>query len=98
MGITLLAAVLSPLVAAQGQITEVNPSGVHGTVVVLQADEGEEVSVGDKIAFVNPRAFQKGPAPVVDGIVEFEVVKNGKNVQAVIINQATQCPCVGCCN
>gem|GEM_PF-3003317 len=39
----LFISVFSPLIAAQGQITEVNPSGVHDRVVILQADEGEEV-------------------------------------------------------
>ncbi len=46
-GLGVLLAFATPALTAQGQITEVNPSGVHGTVVILQADEGEEVVRGD---------------------------------------------------
>ena len=51
-GLGVLLAFATPALAAQGQITEVNPSGVHGTVVILQADEGEEVVRGDTATFV----------------------------------------------
>ena len=39
--LTILALWVTPTFAAQGQITEVNPSGTN-TVVILQADDGEE--------------------------------------------------------
>ncbi len=39
--IIILALWVTPVFAAQGQITEVNPSGTN-TVVILQADEGVE--------------------------------------------------------
>ena len=39
--LTIAALWVTPAFAAQGQITEVNPSGI-GTVVILQADEGGE--------------------------------------------------------
>ena len=39
--LTIVALWATPAFAAQGQITEVNPSGT-GTVVILQADEGDE--------------------------------------------------------
>lgn len=87
---SLFAAVYTPLIAAQGQITEVNPSGVHGTIIVVQADDGEEVVKGDVISFVNPRAFQKGYVPIVDDEIEFDAVKNGKHLIAVNIRRLTQ--------
>ena len=98
MTFSLFASVFSPLIAAQGQITEVNPSGVHGRVVILQADEGEEVVKGESISFVNPRAFQDGPAPQVGDTIEFDVVKNGKHKTAKNIKQAAPCICIGCCD
>ena len=39
--VTILALWMTPVFAAQGQITEVNPSGID-TVMILQADEGIE--------------------------------------------------------
>lgn len=39
--VTILALWMTPVFAAQGQITEVNPSGTN-IVVILQADDGEE--------------------------------------------------------
>ena len=42
LAITIAALWVTPAFAAQGVITEVNPSGV-GTGVILQADEGEEI-------------------------------------------------------
>ena len=39
--VTIMALWMTPAFAAQGQITEVNPSGIN-TVVILQADEGDE--------------------------------------------------------
>lgn len=92
-----LTSTFSPLSAAQGQITEVNPSGVHGTVVVLQADEGEEIVKGDNISFVNPRAFQGKYVPQIGDKIEFDAVKNGKHIMAVNIKQAVPCICIGCC-
>jgi hypothetical protein len=66
-------------------------------VVVLQADEGEEVVKGESLSFVNPRAFQDGPAPRVGDTIEFDVVKKGKHTTAKNIRQATPCICIGCC-
>ena len=93
---SLVTVVITPLFAAQGQITEVNPSGVHGTVVILQADEGEEVvKVGDTVAFVNPKAFQKGGQPEVGDAVEVDVVKTGKSVRATVTGPSTHIGATG---
>ena len=81
---SLVTLVITPLFAAQGQITEVNPSGVHGKVVILQADEGDEVVKGDTVAFTNPTAFQKGGKPKVGDVVELAVVKTGKSVRSTV--------------
>ncbi len=85
IAMTLLVGVSTPLLAAQGQITEVNPSGVHGKVkVILQADEGVV-----EVTFVNPRAFQDGYKPQLDDIVDIDVVKIGKKTVLVTIKRST---------
>ena len=81
----LFTVVASPLFAAQGQITEVNPSGVHGKVVILQADEGTE-----EVTFVNPRAFHNGYTPQVGDNVEVNVTKVGKKIILVTIKKSTK--------
>ena len=45
--------------AAQGQITEVNPSGVHGTIIVIE--DGEPT--GEVITFTLPTAMQPEVCP-----------------------------------
>ncbi len=90
LALALLTAITSPLFAAQGVITEVNPSGVHGRVVILQADEGDEVvEVGDTVAFTNPKAFQKSGKPKAGDVVEVDVVKTGNSVRATIATEST---------
>ena len=46
---------VSPALAAQGQITEVNPSGVHGVIV--------EDGTGDEVGFVRPASMQDPEDP-----------------------------------
>ncbi len=58
--------------AAQGQITEVNPSGVHGIIV--------EDGTGDEIHFVNPVPRQDADWPPRLGTtVTFEEVCKGRH-------------------
>ena len=83
IAMTLLVGGSSPLLAAQGQITEVNPSGVHGKVI-LQADEGVE-----EVSFINPRAFRDGYTPQVGDTVDIDVVRTGKKTILVTIKRSS---------
>ena len=68
----LLIALAGTAMAAQGQITEVNPSGVHGIIV--------EDGTGDKIHFVNPVPQQDADwPPELNTPVTFEVACRGKH-------------------
>ena len=68
------AASSAPAFAAQGQITEVNPSGVHGTITAVD-DEGE---LTDETFHVISRADRGRPARITasDDVIDFDIFHN----------------------
>ena len=67
------AASSAPAFAAQGQITEVNPSGIHGTITVIE--DGE--LTGETIQVIS-RPDRGRPARITasDDVVEFDIFHN----------------------
>ncbi len=102
----------APALAAQGQITEVNPSGVHGTVVVLQADDGEEVAPGDSVTFVRPFSMQDPNEILEEGLLVLFTASCNRGGHCIVeagslcvedptepgFCEPSSCPCVGCCD
>jgi len=67
------AASSAPAFAAQGQITEVNPSGIHGTIAVIEDGEltGETIHVISR-----PHNGRPARMTASDDMVEFDIFHN----------------------
>ena len=59
LAVAIVALWVTPAFAAQGQITEVNPSGTGTVTIILQADDGEEVV---KVQPASPGEINRNPA------------------------------------